>query len=414
MSIQQLRDDAKIMIAAALAAAKPHNAVRKALESLPDDGKNLYVLAIGKAAWAMAEAASEVLGDEVKEGIVITKYEHSEGPLPHFEIFEAGHPVLDQNSLDATDKALALADKLGEDDRLIFLISGGGSALFESSDLPLEELQEINEQLLASGADIVKMNTIRKRLSNVKGGQFAERVKPAAVFAVVLSDVLGDRLDSIASGPAYPDTTTKEEAQKIIEDYDLKLSDAALKLIDKDMPQDLDNVTTKIVGSVRVLIEEAKSRAEQEGYQTIVLSDRVDGEARELGKLLGTIAQTHAEDKAGKLAYILGGETVVTLRGQGKGGRNQEIALAAVPYLAKVGKALVFSVGSDGTDGPTDAAGGMVDSESEEKLLHQNIDGGEMLRQNDSYPALQAINALIMTGPTGTNVNDLTVLLLHT
>ncbi len=411
MSLDQLRRDARNMMTASLEAAKPHNAVRDALAALPDDGKNLFVLAIGKAAWAMAEAASEVLGEQIREGIVITKYDHDQGELPNFEIFEAGHPVLDQNSLDATAKALELADRLGANDRLIFLISGGGSALFEHSDLSLEALQDINEQLLASGADIVKMNTIRKRLSNVKGGQFAERVQPAGIFAVVLSDVLGDRLDSIASGPAYPDTTTREEARKIIADFNLNLSKDAQKLIDKAMPQSLNNVTTHIAGSVAGLIAAADETARDLGYETHILTDRVDCEARELGRFLGALAQTQSERLTGRHAFILGGETVVTLTGEGKGGRNQEIALAAAPYLSDVEAALVFSLGSDGTDGPTDAAGGIVDSESMQKLSARDIDIAKVLRENDSYPALETIDGLIMTGPTGTNVNDLTVLL---
>ncbi len=412
MNIQQLHRDAHGIIDAALESAKPQSAVRKALAALPDDGKALFLLAIGKAAWSMAEAVSEILGDRIVEGLVITKYDHVQGELKNIISYEAGHPIPDENTLKATRKALELADRLTADDRLIFLISGGGSALFEDSDLSLSELQDVNRQLLASGADIVSMNTLRKRFSNVKGGQFAERVKPAQIFSIVLSDVLGDRLDMIASGPAYPDHSTREEAKRIVEDYGIELSEQACALLDKPLPKDLPYVTTEIVGSVRGLIAKAEAEATARGYEVTVLCDRVDCEARELGQFLGALAEKKGGEERRKLAFILGGETVVTVRGDGIGGRNQEIALASVPYLANVPGSLVFSVGSDGTDGPTDAAGGIVDSTTLEKLAKANFDVADVLRRNDSYTALKAVGGLIVTGATGTNVNDLTCLLL--
>ncbi len=412
MKVQQLHRDAHGMIDTALESAKPQSAVRRALTALPDDGKKLYLLAIGKAAWSMAKAAFDILGDRIIEGIVITKYGHVQGELKNITSYEAGHPIPDENSLKATRKALELSDRLTADDRLVFLISGGGSALFEHSDLSLSELREINRQLLVSGADIVSMNTLRKRFSNVKGGQFAEHVKPAHIFSIVLSDVLGDRLDMIASGPAYPDHSTSEEAKRIVADYGIELSEQAIALLDKPMPQNLPHVTTEIVGSVRGLIAKAEVEAKARGYETIVLSDRVDCEARELGRFLGALAENKGREKRRKLAFILGGETVVTVQGDGIGGRNQEIALASVPCLANVPGSLVFSVGSDGTDGPTDAAGGIVDNTTLEKLVKANFDVADVLMRNDSYTALKAVGGLIMTGATGTNVNDLTCLML--
>lgn len=412
MTLQQLHRDAHGMIDEALESVKPQSAVRKSLTALPDDGKSLYLLAIGKAAWSMAEAAADILGERIVEGIVITKYGHVQGELKNIISYEAGHPIPDENSLKATRKALELADRLTADDRLVFLISGGGSALFEHSDLSLSELQEINRQLLVSGADIVSMNTLRKRFSNVKGGQFAERVKPAQIFSLVLSDVLGDRLDMIASGPAYPDHSTSEEAKSIVADYGIDLPKKAIALLDKPLPQDLSYVTTEIIGSVRKLIASAEAEASARGYDTIVLSDKVDCEARELGQFLGSLAEKKGSETRRKLAFIVGGETVVTVRGNGVGGRNQEIALASVPYLANVPGSLVFSVGSDGTDGPTDAAGGIVDSTTLEKLSKANFNVADVLMRNDSYTALKAVDGLIMTGPTGTNVNDITCLLL--
>lgn len=411
MTGEKLRTDARALINRALEEAKPAAAVARALEQLPE-AKHYYLLSIGKAGWAMAKAAAEGLGDRLERGLVITKYGHSEGPIPGCEICEAGHPVLDQNSLDATQNALELADGLAADDCLLFLISGGGSALFEHSDLSLTEYQDITKQMLAKGLNIVEMNTLRKRFSNVKGGQFALRVAPAKIYAIVLSDVLGDRLDSIASGPAHPDFTTSEEAHRIVKDYGLELSADALRLLDKSLPQELEHVQTVIVGSVAGLIASAEAEAVARGYETVVLSDCVDCEARELGRLLGTMARTHVRRERRKLAFLLGGETVVTLRGQGLGGRNQETVLAALPYLEGLREAVVFSLGSDGTDGPTDAAGGLADTETAARMRAAGVLPEEALAENDSYHALKAAGALLITGPTGTNVNDLACLLL--
>ena len=317
----------------------------------------------------------------------------------------------DENSFKATEKAIELATGLGEEDTLLFLISGGGSALFEKPLVSGEELQEITGQLLASGADITEMNTIRKRLSAVKGGKFAEIAAPAKVFSIVLSDVLGDPLDMIASGPAAPDTATTEDALSIISRYDLGLSEQALGLLRIETPKVLDNIESVITGSVRELCLAAKASCEKLGYKATILADHLDCEARDAGLRLAEIVRDHINDSK-KLAYIMGGETVVHITGSGLGGRNQELALAAAEGIAGL-DACVFSVGSDGTDGPTDAAGGYVDGSSLEKLSESGIDVRELLANNDSYHALQAVGGLIITGPTGTNVNDVAVALIH-
>ncbi len=402
----------RAIISRALGDARPEAAVRKALLiDPPHPAGHLYLLAIGKAAWSMTKAAQDVVGDRLKKGIVITKYGHSEGEIPHCEIYEAGHPVPDENTLTSTTSALHMTDQMSADDHLIFLISGGGSSLFENSDLSLAELKSINKQLLGSGADISEINTIRKRLSNVKGGQFALRCAPTHITSIILSDVLGDRLESIASGPAYPVSETTGEAINIVEKYHLKLSHQARALLYKDMPQILDNVTSHIVGSVSGLMKSAAQVAEHHGFETVLLTDTADCEARELGRLLGAVARTHAgSDK--KKAFLIGGETVVTLKGSGSGGRNQEIALAAAPYIEGLDNVVIFSFSSDGTDGPTDAAGGLVDGESLQQLRAKGFEPADVLSENNSYPALQAIDGLIMTGPTGTNVNDLSVILI--
>ena len=426
-----LRKDAETIIRESIAAVLPDEAVRRTLKDYRTSGGRTVLVAAGKAAWQMAKAAAEVL-DHIDGGIVITRYDHVKGDIPGVECFEAGHPVPDENSFTATAKALELLSGLTADDTVIFLLSGGGSALFELPKIPGEELQDITRQLLASGADIVEMNTTRKRLSNVKGGRFALACEPAKVLSIVLSDVLGDPLDMIASGPAYPDGSTCEEALAIVEKYGLKLSDKAKELLKEETPKELHNVETHINGSVRELCRAAAKAAEKLGYEPVFLTDQLSCEARDAGTMLAEKIREYAAERectakkgcaaektghqdlgARSVAFIVGGETVVHLTGNGLGGRNQEIALAAAPLIAGIKGAAVFSVGSDGTDGPTDAAGGYVDWQSFKELETAGLSVAEVLKDNDAYNALKAIDGLIFTGPTGTNVNDVSVALLR-
>jgi hydroxypyruvate reductase len=408
---QDLRKDADQIIQASLHAVLPDEAVARALADFkPGEGGRTMLVAAGKAAWQMAAAAVKTLG-AVDKGIVVTKYDHVMGEIPGVVCFEAGHPVPDENSFAATAKALELVSGLSEKDTVLFLLSGGGSALFEQPKVSGEELQDITKQLLACGADIVEMNTIRKRLSNVKGGRFAQACAPAKVFSIVISDILGDPLDMIASGPAYPDASTCEQALEIAEKYHLNLSKQAKKLLGEETPKKLDNVTTQITGSVRELCSAAAAKCAELGYETVLLTDQLSCEAREAGSFLGSILRTHA-GSGKKIAFLAGGETVVHLTGKGLGGRNQELALAAVPAIEGL-PAAVFSVGSDGTDGPTDAAGGYVDGDSGEALRENGLSVAAVLQENDAYHALAKIDGLIMTGPTGTNVNDVAVALIQ-
>ena len=406
---QKLRQDADAIIRAAIAAVLPDEAVRRALKGRHFPGRVLLVAA-GKAAWQMARAAVEALGP-VDAGVVVTKYGHVQGQLPGVACYEAGHPVPDENSFRATQAALDLVAGAKETDTVLFLLSGGGSALFEKPLIPGGELQDITQQLLACGADIVEMNTIRKRLSAVKGGRFALACAPARVYSIVLSDILGDPLDMIASGPAVPDRSTCAQAQAIAETYGLRLSGAARACLQQETPKALDNVETHITGSVRELCAAAAAACGQLGYQPVLLTDHLDCEAREAGRFLADIARTHA-GRGQATAYLAGGETVVRLTGHGLGGRNQELALAAAPGLAGL-PAAVFSVGSDGTDGPTDAAGGYVDGDTAAALAARGLDVHAILADNDAYHALQTVDGLIVTGPTGTNVNDVAVVLVR-
>ncbi len=409
MSIQ---DDARQIMQAALQAALPDTAVKKALQELPEYSGRLILVAIGKAAWQMAHAAYEVLGERIESGIVITKHGHSQGTIGCLEICEAGHPVPDADTYSSTQKAVEQVSGLGAEDLVLFLISGGGSALFEKPLIPTAEMDDITRQLLACGADIVEMNTLRKRLSAVKGGKFARLCEPARVYSVVLSDILGDPLDMIASGPAYPDSSTCAQAQAIVKKYHLRLSEKAQKCLNEETPKELKNVESHITGSVRQLCAAAAEASKELGYEPIVLSDRLCCEAREAGSFLASIAQYHQNTER-SLAFIAGGETVVHLTGKGLGGRNQEIALGGARGLAGLRDTVLFSVGSDGTDGPTDAAGGMVDGTTLERLTAAGWNLDEVLADNDAYHALQAVQGLVMTGPTGTNVNDLTCLLIR-
>ena len=389
---------------------KPDEAVRRALKAFAPKGGRVLLVAAGKAAWQMAHAAVEALG-RVDGGVVVTKYDHVKGEIPGVKCYEAGHPVPDENSFAATERALELVHGLTEKDTVLFLLSGGGSALFEKPLIPGAELQGITNQLLASGADIVEMNTIRKRLSAVKGGRFAQACAPAKVFSIVLSDILGDPLDMIASGPAVPDSSTCAQALAIAEKYHLNLSEQAKALLAQETSKVLDNVTTQITGSVRELCAAAAEACRELGYEPILLTDRLCCEAKEAGSFLGSIACTNA-GQGKKLAFIAGGETVVHLTGKGQGGRNQELALAAAPALAGLEHCCVFSVGSDGTDGPTDAAGGYVDGQTDAALTAKGWNVFDTLQNNDAYHALQAVEGLIITGATGTNVNDVAVALV--
>ena len=403
-----LRQDADEIIRTSIQTVLPDKAVRRALNAFQPGGGRVLLVA-GKAAWQMAHAAVQALG-RVDGGVVVTKYDHVKGEIPGVDCYEAGHPVPDANSFSATEKALALVQGLTAEDTVLFLLSGGGSALFEQPLVPGEELQDITNQLLASGADIVEMNTIRKRLSAVKGGRFAQACAPAKVFSIVLSDILEDPLDMIASGPAVPDSSTCAQALAIAEKYHLNLSEQAKALLAQETPKALDNVTTQITGSVRELCTAAAKACRELGYEPILLTDQLCCEAKEAGSFLGSIARTHAE-QGKKLAFIAGGETVVHLTGKGLGGRNQELALAAAPALAGQ-NAAVFSVGSDGTDGPTDAAGGYVDGDTAAALTAKGWNVFDTLQNNDAYHALQAVGGLIITGATGTNVNDVAVALI--
>ncbi|HDL85082.1 MAG TPA: glycerate kinase, partial [Candidatus Acetothermia bacterium] len=341
------------------------------------------------------------------------------------EVVEALHPVPDERGLAAARRIAQLADSAGENDLVIILISGGGSALltYPVDGIELADLAATNELLLRSGARIQEINTVRKHLSQLKGGQLAARAFPATVITFVLSDVPGDPLDAIASGPTVGDPTTYADAARILRDYELwdKVSLSVRAHIERGLSGEIvetpkpgdevfSRVTTTIIGSGSVAAEAALDEARELGYHSLLLTTTLEGEAREVGKVFAAIAREEVQHKHPlplPALIIAAGETTVTVSGSGKGGRNQELALSAAQGIEGLPEVVIASVGTDGRDGPTDAAGGIVDGGTISRLHAQGIDPHESLATNDSYHALASSEDLILTGPTGTNVADL-------
>ena len=406
---RSMLNDARAICLNAIASCLPEEGVKKALKDL-NIQKEVCLVSVGKAAFSMAKAASEVL--KIKDGVLISKYGHIPYELDGIRSFEAGHPVLDENSIRATEEAIRLCSDLGEDDIVVFLLSGGASALFESPIVDLHELQDLNEQMLRKGLSIFEINTIRKKLSKVKGGRFADLCAPAKVYSIILSDVLFDRLDTIGSGPTVKDESDPDEALSLIDEYGIVISDYTREKIKEVKSAQAFNAENIVIGSVRILCKKAMEEAKKLGYDPIMIDDHIDIEARDAGDLLyQEILRCKGNDE--NIALIMGGETIVHVKGRGKGGRNQELVFSQIENLRGMDDVLIMSVGSDGTDGPTDAAGGYIDGSSYEKLIRQDLDPFEILDDNNCYYGLQMIDSLIVTGPTGTNVNDITIALIR-
>ena len=399
-----LKDAADICISA-INSCLPEKGVKDALKDLDLKG-DIYLVSVGKASFTMAKAAAETV--DIKEGIVISKYGHIKGEIEKVRCFEAGHPIVDENSIAATGEVIRMCSGLKDTDTVLFLLSGGASALFEKPLIDLNRLQDINRQMLNNGLNINEINTIRKKLSSVKGGRFADLCKPAKVYAIILSDVLGDDLSTIGSGPTVKDKTSISDALEIIDRYHLRLDADTLDKLKNSKDGDADNATNIVIGSVRMLCEYASEKAKELGYETYIITDSIDIEARKAGDLLYQELLKHVDED--KVALIMGGDTIVNVKGNGLGGRNQELVLSQVEHLKDMDEVLMMSLGSDGTDGPTDAAGGYIDTDSFNKLKTLNIDYREVLENNDAYHALERIGGLIITGPTGTNVNDISII----
>jgi hydroxypyruvate reductase len=384
---------------------------------------------MGKASARMAQALEEILGDHITGGLVVTAPGYR-APTRRIEVMEAGHPVPDERSLSAARRITAIVDEAEEDDLVIVLISGGGSALLTlpAQGLPLPDLMRVNELLLRSGANIREMNAVRKHLSQVKGGQLARRAAPARVLSLILSDVPGDPLDAIASGPTAPDPTTLQHAAEVLRRYRLweQVSPAVRARIeaglrgevpDTPKPGDplFERVENVIVGSGAMAAQAALQKGEALGYRGFLLTTTLGGEAREVGKFFSALARElvrFGRPVPPPALLVAAGETTVTVRGSGRGGRNQEFALSAALGIAGLANVVVGALATDGWDGPTDAAGGMVDRGTAARIREAGLDPEEALAQNDAYTALKAAGDLLVTGPTGTNVADLYFVLL--
>jgi len=421
----------------ALKAVSPYEAVKKHSKNILsffETGKfnRLIVIGFGKAACPMTRAVEDNLMALIDNGVVLTKYGHCDSlcNLSKMTVYEAGHPIPDENGVRGTDEIIQLLKNADERTLVACLISGGGSALLVSpfDGISLNEKRDVTQLLLQKGADIFELNTVRKHISKVKGGRLAEIAYPAKVFSLILSDVIGDRLDVIASGPTSPEITTYNDALKVLEKYGLMdrcphgildvLCSGTNGLIPetpKEGNKIFERVENIIIGSNRTALAAAKKKAEELGFDAEIVSAEITGEAKEIGKWLAQKAiETKNTKKSNRsVCLISGGETTVTVTGSGLGGRNMELALSVAIEIDSIDGTTLLSAGTDGTDGPTDAAGAIVDGQTIAKAEAININPDDYLRNNDSYNFFKKIDNLFITGPTGTNVMDIQIVIIE-
>jgi len=426
---------------AALKAVDPVEAILRHVKRVDDglqvgehrfvfkDYDRILVVGAGKAGAPMARALEDLLGDNIADGVIVVKEGHGL-PLEHVRIHEASHPVPDERGIRGAEEILSLVKGAGERDRVLCRMSGGGSALLvaPAEGVTLEDKQAVTRLLLACGADIHEINTIRKHLSRAKGGGLARFAYPTTVVSLILSDVIGDDLNVMASGPAVPDTSTFEDTRRVLEKYDIqdRMPASVQSRIQQGLVGDIEETPkvgdavfqkcyTELVGTNIQALKAAGQQAEELGYQTLILSSTVEGEAREVVKVLTAIAK-EVRDSGNPLSapacILCGGETTVTIRGDGKGGRNQEFALAAALGLDGIENIVVLAGGTDGNDGPTDAAGALADGRTPARARAKGLDPLDYLGRNDSYHFFQPLEDLVITGPTLTNVMDVYMLLV--
>jgi len=436
-----MRQHAMEIFKAALRAVDPIEAIRRYVQRVDDglqigahhfkfkDFDRILVAGAGKAGAPMAKALEDLLGDRISDGVIVVKEGHGL-PLEHVRIHEAGHPVPDDRGLRGAEDVLALVNTAGERDLVLCVISGGGSALLvaPAEGVALGDKQEVTRLLLACGADIHEINTVRKHLSRAKGGGLARAAYPATVVSLILSDVIGDDLNVIASGPAVPDTSTFADALGVFEKYGIwsKLPSSVQARLQKGLAGDIEDTPkagdvvfqrcySELVGTNIQALIAAAGEAQQKGYRSLILSSTVQGEAREVVKMFAACAKevrNSANPIPAPACILCGGETTVTIQGEGKGGRNQEFALASAMAIDGLENIVVLSGGTDGTDGPTDAAGAVVDGQTISRARAENLDPLDFLRRNDSYNFFKPLDDLIITGPTRTNVSDVYMVLV--
>jgi hydroxypyruvate reductase len=383
------------------------------------------VVGFGKAAAPMARAVEDALGERIRHGLVVAREGYAM-PTRHIEVVEAAHPVPDERSVRAAGRIRDICESAGDRDLVVVLVSGGGSALLvePAGDISLDDMQQTVDALVTSGADIRAINTVRKHLSAIKGGRLARAIHPATSVSLILSDVVSSDLSSIASGPTAPDDTRYRDALDVLERHHLRetvpesvllhLERGAFGELDETPGRDdpsFDRCRHVLIGDTRTVANAARRACEERGWTTDTLATRLEGEAREVGRVVAAIGrEMSGREHDQPTVQILAGETTVTVRGDGLGGRNQELALSAAISIEGVDGLLVGSFATDGTDGPTDAAGAIVDGRTYERIRDAGLEPREHLRDNDAYPALEAASALIQTGPTMTNLNDLIVI----
>jgi len=394
--------------------------------------KNVLVVGGGKAVGAMAEALEDILGDRIKEGLVnILTGTAGRYRTRKIKLNEAGHPIPDLSGMAGAKCMLEMVEKSKKEDLIICLISGGGSAMMTlpARGISIEDKQKLTKLLLLSGANINEINTVRKHLSMFKGGQLSKAASPATIVSLILSDVVGDPIDSIASGPTAPDPTTYRDAIEILRKYDLwdKAPETIKNVLENGLagilpetpkPDDpiFENVRNIVVGNNLMACKAARDRLKNLGFKTLILTTRMQGESREVGMFLGSIAKeisSSGNPHPPPAAIVIGGETTVTVRGRGLGGRNQELVLSAAKCIADRNGICIGSIGTDGIDGPTDAAGALVDGETLRRADELGLDYGKALMENDSYNFFRMLGDLLITGPTGSNVNDIAVLCVY-
>jgi glycerate 2-kinase len=436
-----LKESAHEIFLEAVKAADPYREVKNALsienvniriadETYPAEFyTRIFVIGAGKASARMGKAVEEILGERISDGWINTKHDHAV-PLTRIKVHECGHPIPDENGIEGTKHIIDLLSSADEHTLVICLLSGGGSALMPApaEGITLEEKQEVTRLLLNAGASIEELNAVRKHLSILKGGGMARLASPAKLHVLILSDVIGDKLDTIASGPAVSDGSTYKECVDICNRHDvmkslpssvkerlLRGAGEEISETAKDCDDFLAAVTNTIIGNNRLSVESARKKADEMGFNTMVLTTTLEGEASEIGNVFASVA---SEIKASgnpiqiPACVIAGGETTVTVKGNGKGGRNQEMALSAAMRLSEVPDVIFLSGGTDGTDGPTDAAGGIVDGDTVLLGNEKKLDAQDYIDRNDSYTYLNQAGGLLMTGPTGTNVMDIQILLV--
>lgn len=438
----QMKATATAIFSAGIKAVDPEACVKRWLHLTPgrlrvgktvyglDDIKKLYLIGAGKASAAMARSVEALLGDRIDDGLVVTKYGHGV-PLNRCRLVEAGHPVPDENGVRATDALLDLVATAGPGDLILCMLSGGGSALTPApaQGISLADKQETTRLLLSCGATIHEINTIRKHLSRIKGGRLCRAANGARIVSLILSDVVGDDLDIIASGITAPDSGSFGDCMEILSRYDLvervpgairhHLSQGCSgRAAETPKPGDpvFANVRNQIVGSLADALSAAETEARRLGFKPLILTSMIRGESREVAKVLCAVAgeiRRSGRPVQTPACLLSGGETTVSLKGHGLGGRNMELALAAGIELAGIPRTLLLSAGTDGTDGPTDAAGAFADGSTTARADALGISAARHLAENDAYRFFEPLGDLLITGPTRTNVMDLQILLVQ-